>query len=269
MRSADDQWVGVPSSLPGLYGIEATTRRALSRHAHEDFTFALVTQGVQRTYLRGKTVEAGPGDLILLNPHELHDGSPRHATLRSWQTLYVDPALASLCLGLGMEQRLAVVAPLLRQPPQVAAFQAVFDALGEASRTRTRELLRFFLRGALHAVPRVPDAAAPDVVYAQSLIDASPTAPHSVESLAQACGLSRWHFVRAFGRHIGLPPHAYVVQKRIEVARALIRAGASLANAASLSGFSDQSHMTRIFRRKFGLSPRVWAAVVRGHSETH
>lgn len=61
--------------------------------------------------------------------------------------------------------------------------------------------------------------------------------------------------VRGFARAFGLTPQAYLVQRRLDLARWLTAAGASLADAAAASGFADQSHMTRHFTQRFGLSP--------------
>lgn len=53
----------------------------------------------------------------------------------------------------------------------------------------------------------------------------------------------------------GLSPHEYLVQRRLDMARHLIVGGADLARAAADAGFSDQSHLTRLFKSAFGLPP--------------
>jgi AraC-like DNA-binding protein len=55
-----------------------------------------------------------------------------------------------------------------------------------------------------------------------------------------------------------VPPHAWLLQRRAEKARGLIRNGSSLAAAAASCGFADQSHMTRVFVRQFGFTPGAW-----------
>lgn len=99
------------------------------------------------------------------------------------------------------------------------------------------------------------------ILAAKSLIDDSPTTPITLSDLAQAARLSRFQIVRGFVRSVGLTPHAYLVQRRIDLARRLIAAGTPLAQAALDSGFADQSHMTRIFVRKYGISPGTYAGV--------
>jgi AraC-like DNA-binding protein len=86
-------------------------------------------------------------------------------------------------------------------------------------------------------------------------IDADPAAPLTLTSLAAETGTSRYQLLRAFARELGLTPHAYIIQQRLALARRLIRAGTALIDAASAAGFSDQSHLTRMFARQFGVTP--------------
>jgi AraC-type DNA-binding domain-containing proteins len=95
---------------------------------------------------------------------------------------------------------------------------------------------------------------------AKARIDANPSAPVTLSELADEQGLSRYQLLRAFSRETGLPPHAYIVQRRIELARRLIRTGHAIAEAAVLAGFYDQSHFTRCFVRQFGIGPRQYVS---------
>jgi AraC-like DNA-binding protein len=69
--------------------------------------------------------------------------------------------------------------------------------------------------------------------------------------------------MRGFARLTGLTPHAYIVQRRLDLARLAIRSGTGLADAASAAGFADQSHFHRAFTRRYGLTPGVYAAAMR------
>jgi AraC-like DNA-binding protein len=80
----------------------------------------------------------------------------------------------------------------------------------------------------------------------------------SLESLAAIAGLSMHHFARAFKQTIGMPPHCYVLQRRIEHAQQMLRnTQLPLSEIALSAGFSDQSHLARHFRRMTGTSPSV------------
>ena len=78
----------------------------------------------------------------------------------------------------------------------------------------------------------------------------------SLAELAGVVGLSEFHFARKFRTEFTCPPHAHLIRKRIERAKAqLARGNVPLKVVAASSGFSDQSHMTRLFRRLLGMTP--------------
>jgi AraC family transcriptional regulator len=81
----------------------------------------------------------------------------------------------------------------------------------------------------------------------------------SLELLAQQTGLSPFHFARVFRRTTGESPHQFVLHRRVELARQLLReTDAPLAQVAQESGFASQSHLTHVFTRHLGLTPRAY-----------
>ena len=88
--------------------------------------------------------------------------------------------------------------------------------------------------------------------------------PIGVEALADLAGRSPFHFTRVFTRSVGVTPHRYVVHLRLQRALELVREGRSgLAEIAARTGFADQSHLTRHFSGRFGVTPGRWAALAR------
>jgi transcriptional regulator of acetoin/glycerol metabolism len=87
----------------------------------------------------------------------------------------------------------------------------------------------------------------------------------SLDSLAAMAGLSRDHFARAFHQSVGMPPHSYLLRRRLDhVEQMLKETQLPLSQIALATGFSDQSHLARHFRRQTGMSPSHarWKAVV-------
>jgi AraC family transcriptional regulator len=81
----------------------------------------------------------------------------------------------------------------------------------------------------------------------------------SIERLADSCSLSTSAFLRAFRKSTGLPPHQWLLARRVERASQLMSQGElALAEIALSTGFSDQSHFTRVFSQRMGVSPGVW-----------
>ncbi len=81
----------------------------------------------------------------------------------------------------------------------------------------------------------------------------------SLEAMAEQTGFSPYHFARLYRRTTGESPHQFVLRQRVEKAQYLLRAtNASLAYVALESGFADQSHLTRIFNRYLGITPKAY-----------
>jgi AraC family transcriptional regulator len=81
----------------------------------------------------------------------------------------------------------------------------------------------------------------------------------SVSDIAQACGLSRSYFIRAFHDTLGQTPHQWLMKQRVDRACGLLAQGAqSLADIAAGCGFADQSHFTRVFSQHLGCPPGTW-----------
>jgi len=89
--------------------------------------------------------------------------------------------------------------------------------------------------------------------YIEEHLDAAP----SLEELAAVARLSVYHFARQFKRATGLPPHQYVILRRVDRAKQLLQCGGdlSLAELAAHAGFSDQSQFTHHFKRIVGVTP--------------
>jgi AraC-like DNA-binding protein len=94
---------------------------------------------------------------------------------------------------------------------------------------------------------------------AKEIIDANLEGEISLAELAKECGLSASHFSRAFKQTTGIAPHQWLLHRRVENAKQLLRSRqSSLSEIALACGFADQSHFTRVFAKLSGTSPAAW-----------
>ena len=252
-----------------ITAVDACSSQAFARHSHDDFGIGLMTGGAQRSWSGRGHVEAKQGNLITVNPAEVHDGMPigEH---RTWSMLYFAPDListivADLSEGRDSDRELhspvidnARIAHLFRMARAAAIADEQDEGFQEA-------LLALF--GALHhvAIPAstststsTSTSSAASLKQARSCIDDDPAANHTLAELARLAGLSRFQTLRGFTRLTGLTPRAYVIQRRLDLVRGLIRQGSTLADAAAAAGFADQSHMHRAFVVRYGLTPGAY-----------
>ncbi|OCP07573.1 MULTISPECIES: AraC family transcriptional regulator [unclassified Ensifer] len=263
---AKGQFRMLRSAAAGIDAVEAETRHSFARHTHDQFGIGLIYRGAQKSLSGRGMVEAGAGDMITVNPGEVHDGAPIGDTGRAWRMLYLDPSVISAAaedISQGRSTAAEFTAPAFHDAEAANQFRALFAAItatttpDEAIRREERLLT---LLGSLLATGKAQRSESPAAVAsAKTMIDDDPTAAITLADLAAEAKLSRFQLVRNFARDVGLTPHAYIVQRRIDLARDLIGKGTPLAEAAIAAGFADQSHMTRVFVSKYGLSPGAYS----------
>ena len=253
--------------LEGVYLTVSASSQRFDRHWHDCYGFGLLDRGGQRWLSRCGSVEAYSGTLINTNPGEVHDGQPLGHETRAWRILSVPVPVMAQALERDagaleiappvIEDRelITVLRTLLRQLHGWHSHHASSEALAfEESLVATCTLL--MSRHGAHPFHE-KDGEGSLAAVRERLADVGSAAP-SLGDLARIAGASKYQLLRAFTKRYGLPPHAWLLSLRAERARSLIQGGASLATAAARSGFADQSHMTRTFRRYYGYTPGAW-----------
>ena len=251
----------IGSPWPGVYAVQTESGRHYGRHWHADYVLGLLEAGAQRSASGRGLVDAQPGDLLAANPGEVHDGRPHGGPVRRWRSLYFPRGeLDELADG----REVAITRPVFADAQLGRALRRLFARLEAFAQDRDALaceealVLTFSHLLARHGTVAAPQETPASVAAVRDRLAADLLATPSLAQLAQGAGLSRYQVLRRFQQVYGLPPHAWLQQQRAERARALIRAGASLAQAAVASGFADQPHMTRVFVRHFGFTPGAW-----------
>lgn len=255
---------------PGVHGTWIDSARQYGRHWHDSFGIGLLEQGAQTSASGRGSVDAYAGDLITTNPGEVHDGRPMGGPSRRWRMLYFEPSAMPTAAG-DSNALIEFKQPVIRDPALRQAFRALFALVGPRSSTPAEPglhalaceeaLIEAFAHLAQRRITaaRQPERETGDAssLVRDRLADEL-LAPPTLADLAAMSGCSRYQLLRQFKARFGVPPHAWLLQRRAEHARRLIRDGAGLAQAAATSGFADQSHLSRVFLRQFGFTPGAW-----------
>jgi AraC-like DNA-binding protein len=266
-RSADGQ---VEAMHAGFRG------HVYHRHSHDTYSLGVTESGAQAFTCRGAGHVSTAGLVMAFNPDDPHDGHAATGTGFTYRMIHLAPALLTGLLAdlTGATAGMPLfAAPVLTAPALAAALRRLHRSLtGPASPLERSERLAMVTALAVrHAAGRPGDRrgagraglTATDQAAAAARVRAflhDGDAGATLADVASAAGCSRFAAYRAFRAQYGLPPSDYQRQLRLRAARRALAGGAAVADAAAASGFADQAHLTRWFRRCYGITPGAYQA---------
>lgn len=254
---------------PDLPGVEVRSssyaEHAFRRHSHEDFSVALIESGATTFELDGATHRAVAGQLVLVDPGAVHACNPDPDTTMAYRLFYIEPRWFEEVACEVFEKppaRLALRPAVVDDPPLFEAWRRLHVAVIEGAERLEKvsglvsNIAATIERYSSEHLPARPAPAADRAVARARDVLAERAAERiSLDELAAVAGMSRYHFLRVFQNAVGLPPHAFQCQLRVELAKQLLAKGERIARVAGEVGFADQSHFTRVFRQYTGATP--------------
>jgi AraC-like DNA-binding protein len=237
-------------------------RHTYPRHWHEELHLCAYTDG--RGYLgyRGNSYGVTGRDFVITPPGEVHENWVDSESSISFCGMYVE--VRAFHEGSGSVAGRALPFPnirelLVRDPHIRQRFLAMYSAIERSGSQLEQEeewleFLHFFLSNC--CCDNDDTSIEPSAIKrTREYIDEHFAESISLVYLGQMANLSPFHFHRMFCRTVGMPPHAYQTQVRINRAKQLLRQRHPLSSVAFSTGFADQSHLTRHFHRLVGVTP--------------
>lgn len=256
---------------PAVAGVDLLRARYVdhvyTRHTHEGYAIGVILGGVEEFRYRGGLHRAGAGAVVLVNPDEVHDGHAGIPDGWAYRMTYPDvPVLADIADELGGPRGVvSFPKPVVYDSAALEAFLAAHRAAEQGADPLAASSLLRVAYGRLlraHALPgreHRPYSTSPRAVAAaREALHLRAAEPPTLEALAAEVGMSPFALLRAFRAELGLPPHAYVNQVRVREAKRLLDAGQPPAEVAVLVGFADQAHLSRHFKRIYGVPPGAY-----------
>jgi AraC-like DNA-binding protein len=241
----------------------------LPKHSHGEYQFCLSLNFPGVYGYRGASHAVPVGSLSVVHPGEVHSARDPEERLvpSSFRMMYAEPALlaeaATEVAGRGVAQ------PFFRDPiipdrDLAWDFLRLHVALEGAPRLEQDARLLSVLTRLVQRHAGVRPSPPPGrerraVGLAREYLEANLGRSVSLEELASLANLSPYHLTRVFRDEVGMPPHAYQTQARLGRARSLLLRGWPPARVAQETGFADQSHLTRRFKRLVGVTPGRYA----------
>lgn len=242
----------------------------LPPHVHSSYVLGLIEGGTVRVTVNGTSWLAEPGSIVLLPPFTVHTELP--ATPGGWSFRYLYPSERVVREALGITPSfgpaLPLARPVIRDAALATTLARVLDGLEREGRPAREvddfvSLVRQLRDRACHGPVERTDPKRREVRAVRALITEKPLRGVRLADLAEAAGLSQFHFSRLFKSEVGLPPYAFFEQVRIAFAHDLIHQGHDLTSIAYQLGYADQSHLTRHFHRASFTTPGQFALLSR------
>lgn len=263
----------LPSALPGTEFIFARNCRRRWSVFHESYVVCVCLRASAQWFYQGRFQESlYDRCFILMEPGETHVNIevPQPQT---YVVLRIAPeTLTKAAVELGARPVPHFTLPLGHEPTILQSFTRLAQSV--ADRDDTLELQSRFARSVQllltqcierpHA-DRTGTGRARDAIVrrCKEYVREHYNKAISLDDLAILSRMSRFHLLRSFRRAVGVPPHAYQLQLRIEQACRLLQAGVPPTLVAATVGFADQSHLSRHFRRLMFITPGAYQAAKR------
>ena len=238
------------------------------KHTHDTLSVGIVEQGQSSFYYRGKINSIGPGGIAIIHPGEVHACNPYADTGWTYRMFYVDPYWVRRIANEVTPRRSDIPsfsAPVIQNPIFFYALAHLHSLLESPTSKLEKEssVYTIFTQLIAHYSDRTPKSRTRNkephaVKIALEYLGDNVAQNISLEELSTLTGLSAYHFLRVFRNTVGLPPHAYQTQLRINLAKRLLVEGEEIIQVAYDTGFTDQSHFSNKFKRVVGATPRQY-----------
>jgi AraC-like DNA-binding protein len=236
-------------------------------HVHEEHSIGLMLRGTELTTCRGASHTAFPGSVVLINADEVHSS---RSVKTEYRIIKVGPkALTRIAFELGGHHPEGVYFPKL-VINDVSIFRLLLDLhlkleQNDSALEQESEFIStiglLLTRHTKDHFGLQPRSKEPHYVkLTRDYLRSHYAENVSLSQLTSLTSLSPFHLLRVFRDQVGCPPHEYQTQLRIAHARRLMRQGSAIAEVALETGFFDQSHFSRNFKRIVGVTPGQYFA---------
>jgi len=260
---------GITWSIPNMDNLRFMRARYVQHsfkpHAHDYYVLGIIEAGLQTFDYGRKQLTTEPGNLILINPEELHTGEAAIPDGFVYRALYPTRGLMQ---SIAQEfetnaSSLPVFNGGITDDPQLYRwFQQIHhQSEGAQSQLEIEDQMTQFLvelvrrYGEPHYQLKSYHTAHEAIKIARDYVEANYASGVSLDDLAEQVHISPYHFARLFRKHVGVPPHKFLENVRIRHAENLLLADNSISDVAYQTGFSSQSHLSRTFKRVIGTTP--------------
>ncbi len=241
-----------------------------SRHVHEGYCIGVIERGAQRFWRSGANHIASQDSIILVNADQVHDGHKATEDGWAYRACYPKPELFLKLNNefAGQQNTVPWFDDAVRQDQQAAQkLRIMFNLLQNSDQRLAREsifyetLTYLIQRFGKRSIPLAELKSHPTAVrYVMEYLANHFAQSISLSDLAESVNLNPHYLTRLFTRTVGIPPHRFQIQHRIQQAKQMLQQQKSIKDIATDCGFTDQSHLNRHFKFITGTTPGAYQA---------
>lgn len=235
-------------------------------HSHQQWSVGAILAGQSEFRCEDRLHYVEQGALVLMNPDQVHACNPRQGSPWAYYMMHLDKDwLAGFLQQAGVRKDAMWFDTKVDTLTEAALFEnfvalaqqlmsADYGTLEKEQRLKSY-LLSLFLQLDQHS--QTPDELlAPNPLYlVADYLSAHCEEDRAIESISAEFGYSPGYLVRAFKRHFHITPHAYRLNRRVQLGQQALKQGEAIAAVAQTTGFSDQAHFQRVFKQRVAATP--------------
>jgi len=238
---------------------------AFARHTHEGYAIGVIEAGVEAFAYRGANYQAPAGSIVIIHPGEVHTGQAGIPSGWAYRMLYPEVSLLQTALAEVKEGTKGMPFfphPVIQDMQLATQLRRSHLSLETSDLPLEREsrflwILAQLITHYAECRPLITPLGQEQTAVQQirEYLQTHYAASVSLEQLSQIAQLKPLRLLRVFQREVGMPPHTYLIQVRVARAKGLLSLGMPIAEVAYETGFTDQSHLNRHFKRYLGITP--------------
>ncbi|WP_110113032.1 AraC family transcriptional regulator [Bacillus sp. CGMCC 1.16541] len=238
-------------------------------HFHEYYVIGFIEEGQRYLECKGEEYMINPGDLLLFNPYDIHGCEQIDGKTLDYRCINVKPEVmkkAMLEIN-GHENLPSFKQNVLYQSEIVSHLRELHLKISQGESEFQKEELFFYLLEELiqtHSdlpISTVASETSYEVKLVCHYLEENYSKTITLNDLSDLTGWSKYHLLRSFTKQKELSPYRYLETIRVNHAKKLLEEGVKPIEVAGLTGFSDQSHLTKCFKKLIGLTPKQYMRI--------
>ncbi|MER2259225.1 MAG: AraC family transcriptional regulator [Priestia megaterium] len=245
-------------------------------HFHEYYVIGFIEEGQRHLICQGKEYIINPGDLLLFNPYDVHSCEQIDGKTLDYRCINVmSEVMKKAVFDInGSESLPHFNSSVVQRSDAVSSLKELHLQILNGEREFKKEELFLYLLEELmqdHSNLSFLSSAVDtshEITTICSYLEDNYTNKITLDELSQLIGWSKYRLLRSFTKQKGISPYSYLETIRINQAKKLLEQGKKPIDVSFLTGFSDQSHLTRFFKSQVGLTPKQYMKIFESEKKT-